>query len=218
MYSQISLKTTDQKTLSSNFFDVENPKGGVVYLHMMPATKESFTKLAERLQDLGWRGIAIDFRGHGNSEGGPDGYLNFSEEEHQKKYFDVLAALDYLLKSGLDKKSISIVGASIGANLGLKLLAQDPEIKKAVLLSPGLSYRGITTKNLVTKLTAGKEVFFIGSEDDNYTKECIDELFGLVPEGVVKQKQIYKEAGHGTTILERAPDSFDIIINFIIND
>jgi dienelactone hydrolase len=204
--------------LAANFFDVKNPKGGIVYLHMMPATKESYNQLAKKLQNLGWVGLALDFRGHGASQDGPEGYLSFSDQEHAQKYLDVLAGIDYLVKKGIPKESIAIVGASIGANLALKVLSEDEKIKKAVLLSPGLSYRGITTKNLATKLSSDKEVLLIGSQDDNYTIECIEELYGLIPKGVKKQKQVYKDAGHGTTMLERQPDCENIIINFINND
>lgn len=215
MYSQIGLKASDGKKLAANFFEAPEPKGGVVFLHMMPATKSSYTDLAQQFQKLGWEGIAVDFRGHGASEGGPEGYLEFSDEQHQEKYLDVDAAVDYLKKQGIDERSMSIVGASIGANLALKYLAQNEKINIAVLLSPGLNYRGVTTKDLVTKLDKNKRVLFVGSEDDNYSKEYIDELYGLIPEGAIKQKQIYKDAGHGTTMLERKADCAETIINFI---
>jgi alpha-beta hydrolase superfamily lysophospholipase len=216
MYSQVEIKALDGKKLSANLFESPTVKGGVIFLHMMPATKASYTSLAQKFQELGWEGIAVDFRGHGASEGGPEGYLNFSDQQHQEKYLDISAAVDYLKKHNIGEDKISIIGASIGANLALKYLVQNEVIKTAVLLSPGLNYRGITTKDLVTKLGTGKRVLFVGSEDDNYTKECIEELYGLVPAGVEKQKQIYKDAGHGTTMLERNADCAEIIINFII--
>ncbi len=215
MYSQVELRTSDGKNLSANLFEVQNAKGGVVFLHMMPATKASYTDLAQKFQDLGWEGIAVDFRGHGTSDGGPEGYLEFGDKQHQEKYLDIEAATDYLKKHNISEDKISIIGASIGANLALKYLALNEKIKSAVLLSPGINYRGVTTKDLVTKLSNGKRILFIGSEDDNYTKECIDELYGLTPEGVEKQKQIYKDAGHGTTMFERKADCAEIIINFI---
>ena len=216
MYSQISLKTLDGKKLAANLFESTNARGGVVFLHMMPATKSSYTDLAQRFQNLGWEGIAVDFRGHGASDGGPEGYLEFSDLQHQEKYLDIDAAVNYLKSRHIDESDIAIIGASIGANLALKYLVQSKGIKSAILLSPGLNYRGITTKDLATRLVSEKRVLFVGSEDDNYTKECIEELYGLVPEGVEKKKQIYKDAGHGTTMLERNADCAEIIINFII--
>jgi alpha-beta hydrolase superfamily lysophospholipase len=215
MFSNVDLKTSDGKKIAGNYFDTTNPKGWIVYLHMMPATKESYTALAQKFQSEGFSGIAIDFRGHGDSQDGPDGYVNFNDSQHQSKINDVKAAVDFCLDRGTIPIKVSLVGSSIGANLALDYLVQNDSVNKAVLLSPGLDYRGITTKNLITKLTIGKSVFMIGSEDDNYVVECVNELYGLVPEGVTKEKIILKDAGHGTTMIERHPETMEEIINFV---
>lgn len=214
MLSQIALKTADGKKIAGDFFDTASPKGLVVYLHMMPAAKESYLKLAEKLQNDGYAGLAIDFRGHGASEGGPEGYLKFSDQEHQRKINDVSAAAEFIFGKypGLP---LALVGASIGANLALQSGVQDERINKIVLLSPGLNYRGIGVKNFITKLSELKNIFMAASRDDNYAAECVEELYGLIPEGVKKQKAIFDDAGHGTAMFERHPELEENIINFI---
>lgn len=216
MYSQVKIKTSDKKELTGNFFEVKNPKGLIAYFHMMPATKASYTPLAQKLQSEGYAGIAIDFRGHGSSEGGPEGYLIFTDKQHQDKINDLKAAVGFIRDSYDDKQlPVCLIGASIGANLSLWLATEDVGIKKVILLSPGLNYRGINSKVLVTKIPLSTQVLFVGSEDDNYTVEGIQEVFGLIPDGVKKQKIILKDAGHGTTMYERRPELVENIINFI---
>ena len=43
----IFLKTSDGVRVAADVYDVAHPKGWVVFLHMMPATKESWWGLAE---------------------------------------------------------------------------------------------------------------------------------------------------------------------------
>jgi alpha-beta hydrolase superfamily lysophospholipase len=215
MYSQVTIQTSDGKKLTGNLFEVGNPKGLVAYFHMMSATKESYTSLAEKLQDMGYTGIAMDFRGHGCSEGGPEGYLDFTDEQHQDKINDIKAAVKFIRGYHVKALPVCLIGASIGANLSLWMATEDMGVKKIILLSPGLNYRGINSRSLITKIPTSTEILFAGSEDDNYTVEGIQELFGLAPEGVRRQKIIFKDAGHGTAMCERHPELVENIINFI---
>ena len=115
---------------------------------MMPATKKSFHQLAEEFQNIGYESIAIDLRGHGESDKGPESIL------------DLEIAVDYLVKNrGAKSDKISFIGASIGANLSLQYISEHSEFKTAILLSPGLNYRGIKTEPMVKNLKAGQKVF-----------------------------------------------------------
>ncbi|BCX16038.1 MAG: hypothetical protein KatS3mg098_267 [Candidatus Parcubacteria bacterium] len=212
---KVSLKTEDGRVLAANYFEVTNPEGWVLYLHMMPATKESFNDLAQKLAQKRFAGLALDLRGHGESEGGPQGYLSFSDKEHQDSYFDVLAGIDFLKSRGATEEKIYLVGASIGANLALKYLAQHPQARGGVLLSPGINYRGITTRDLVVHLSTSSRVIFLASRDDGDNASEVEELFALVPEGVKKEKIILENAGHGTKILENEAWVTERIIDFL---
>jgi dienelactone hydrolase len=212
----LSLVTADGVRLTADFFSVESPRGWILYLHMMRATKESFVPLAQLLALSGYAGLAVDLRGHGQSQGGPQGYESFSELEHQTSRQDVDAALVFLETQGASKDHIVIVGASIGANLALDALARDRSLAAAVLLSPGLDYHGLITKSAVTRLAAPQRVFFASSQDDGYNTQEVEELFGLVPSGVGKDKVVFTRAGHGTTMLEKEPSLADAIVRFIV--
>ncbi|MFZ0957079.1 MAG: alpha/beta fold hydrolase [Candidatus Sulfotelmatobacter sp.] len=79
----------------------------VVLAHGGRFTKESWRKQAEVLADAGFRVLAIDFRGYGQSVPG-------SQNEDWKHYPDVLAAVRYLHNAGAN--SVSVVGASMGGD------------------------------------------------------------------------------------------------------
>ena len=217
--NKIFLTTKDNVKIAANLYEVENPIGWLVLVHMMPATKESFNDLAQRLQNLGYESIAIDLRGHGESDKGPNGFLKFSDSEHQKSILDLEAAVDYLIKNRkATPDKISFIGASIGANLSLQYISEHPEFKTVVLLSPGLNYRGIKTEPLVKNLKTGQKVFFVSAADDPNSKNNAEEnqrLHDLVPNGVEKRIKIYERGGHGTDILKNQLELTSLIIEFI---
>lgn len=121
--SDMFLKTIDNKKIAANLYKVENPKGWLILIHMMPAAKESWKKFAEEMRESGYESLAIDLRGHGESEGGPDGYQKFSDEEHQNGIYDLEAAWEFLKSAGAKPEKTALIGASIGANLALEFIA-----------------------------------------------------------------------------------------------
>ena len=124
--------TAENVTIVGNYWKGTNGKAAIL-LHMMPATKESFTPFAEKLHEKGWSVLAIDLRGHGESTkkihgelSTPMNYQEFSDEEHQSSMHDVEGARDWLEAQGIATENIVIGGASIGANLAINYMAKDP--------------------------------------------------------------------------------------------
>lgn len=215
---KIYLTTEDGIKIAADSYEAENPLGWLVMAHMMPATKESWKGLAEYFRRAGYESLAIDLRGHGESDGGPTGYNNFSDGDHQKSIFDLKAAVDYLVKEKRAQPGkISFVGASVGANLALEFLSENPEFKTAVLLSAGLDYDGIKTEPLAKNLKAGQKIFLVSSNDDGDNAAENRKIFGSLPEEVKKDSEmkIYETGGHGTGILAREPELENLILQFI---
>src|SRR5260370_32674493 len=79
---------------------------GVVLAHGGRFTKQSWAKQAQVLTKAGFRVLAIDFRGRGQSRG-PQ-----SKSDDDGAEYHVLAAVSYLHKAGT--KPVSVVGASFG--------------------------------------------------------------------------------------------------------
>ncbi len=215
---KIFLTTEDGVKIAADLYEVDSPRLWAVLVHMMPATKESYQELARKFQGLGYESIAIDLRGHGESDGGPDGYRDFSDQQHQKSALDLEAAADYLAKNRkATSDKIFFVGASIGANLSLRCVSEHPEFPTAVLLSAGSNYHGIKTEPLVENLKTGQKVFFVSGKDDGNNAEENRTLYDLMPAGTQKKIQVYENGGHGTDILKNRPDLTELIIGFIKN-
>ncbi len=214
--NKISLATKDGVKIAADLYSVDNAVGWLVLVHMMPATKESYKDLATRLQRLGHESVAIDLRGHGESDGGPNGYLKFSDADNQKSILDLEAATSYLIQErGAAPDKIYFIGASIGANLSLQYIGEHLEYKTAILLSAGLNYHGIKTEPLVKNLKAGQKVFLVSAKDDDNNVEESQKLFDLTSVGIEKEIKIYNSGGHGTDILGNQSDLNNLIIEFI---
>jgi len=228
---KVSLTTKDGVKIVGNLYEVENPLGWLILVHAMPETKESYQELAQRFQNVGYESIAIDLRGHGESNSGPSGYLDFSNAEHQKSILDLDAAVSGLIQNrNAVPGKIYFIGASIGANLVLQFISEHSEFsaeggsasggKKAVLLSAGLNYRGIKTEPMVKNLKAGQKVLFVSSKDDTNNEEVAQEnqkLYNLLPDTIKKESEIkiYPSGGHGTDILKNQPELISLILEFL---
>src|SRR5690349_13876649 len=149
----VLLESSDGVRIQGAFYAADQLRGQALLLHMMPATKESWSAFAFALAERGISCLAIDLRGHGASDGGPDGYRGFSDAEHQAKRLDVEAALAWLRAKG--SAPLRVAGASIGANLAIRAAAEHADVAACLALSPGLAYRGVTTADAVAALREG---------------------------------------------------------------
>lgn len=216
---KISFITSDNIKIVGDYYLTEG-KQAVILLHMMPSTKESWRALAQKLNQNNISALAIDLRGHGESQGGPESYKNFSDAKHQASINDLEAALEFLESKGFKEEDINLAGASIGANLALWFLVKQPLIKKTVLLSAGYDYRGLLTKPLVRQLHKGQAVYFVGSQDDNRSSgescgQMAQGLFNLVPPGVKKDLKIFEGSEHGTDIFTAYPEFVEEIADWL---
>jgi pimeloyl-ACP methyl ester carboxylesterase len=102
----------------------------VVLAHGGQFNKESWSPQAHTLVAAGFRVLALDFRGYGNSHGPGD-----SDPDDAPLHFDVLAAVHYLRQHGA--KTIAIVGASMGGGAAgdASITAPPGTIDRLVFLS-----------------------------------------------------------------------------------
>ncbi len=125
---QVSFPTQDGGLIYADLYG----KGdrGVVLAHGGRFNKASWEKQARILAKAGFRVVAIDFRGYGQSRGPGQ-----SQPLGAPLHFDVLAAVRYLRKTGA--KTVSVVGGSMGggAAADASIQAQPGEIDRLVLLA-----------------------------------------------------------------------------------
>ncbi len=206
---KVEFQTPDSVKIVADYYAAPGSTQGVVLVHMMPATRSSWGEFALKLQAAGYQVLAIDLRGHGESGGGD--YHEFSDAEHQASIKDLEAAAKFLQDKEVD--SLAFAGASIGANLALQYLAENPETKAVVLLSPGLDYRGIKIEPLAAQIKDKNKILFVGAEDDAGTMDgSCEEIAALLGP---PQKICFEHGGHGTNLFASHPELMDKILDFL---
>lgn len=125
---------------------------GVVLAHGGRFDKESWQKQAQILAQAGFRVLAIDFRGHGQSRGGKR-----TGPDDEGTRFDVLAAIRYLRATGA--RTVSVVGASFGGGAAAEasVEAEPGEIDRLALLAHAVIDRPERMK--------GRKLFIVSRDD-----------------------------------------------------
>jgi len=180
---------------------------GALLLHMDGRSSQDWKYFGEKLNRGGYHVLAIDLRGHGKSittvEGEPLTHAMLTESHYKAMLEDVRAGVKYLRENTtVAKDQISLVGASIGANLALLYASQDAQVKNIVLLSPGLDYKGIVADEAIAKY-GDRPIFIAVSKEDNYSAKS-----SLVLDASAEGRryfQVYTGAGHGTKMMSREP-------------
>jgi len=125
---------------------------GVVLAHGGRFNKESWRPQARTLAEAGFRVLAFDFRGYGQSRGPGQ-----SQPLGAPLQFDVLAAVRYLRKTGA--RTVSIVGGSMGggAAADASIEAEPGEIDRLVLLA--------AQANGPPEKMKGRKLFIVSRDD-----------------------------------------------------
>jgi pimeloyl-ACP methyl ester carboxylesterase len=146
----VSFPTSDGGVVSADSYGAG--ERGVALAHGGRFSKGSWAKQAQALAAAGFRVLAIDFRGYGQSRGPGD-----SDPMSAPLHLDVLAAVRYLRKSGA--KTISVVGASMGGGAAgdASIQSEPGEINRLVFL-------GSAPNGSAEKLKAAS--LFIVARDD----------------------------------------------------
>jgi pimeloyl-ACP methyl ester carboxylesterase len=126
---EVSFPTADGGVIRADLYG--SGDRGVVLAHGARFDKASWGKQAEVLAKAGFRVLAIDFRGYGQSRGGDQSAPGGGE-----KYEDVLAAVRYLRENGA--RTVSLIGASMGGGAAAtaSIHARPGEIDRLILLAP----------------------------------------------------------------------------------
>jgi alpha-beta hydrolase superfamily lysophospholipase len=146
---RISFRTEDGATIVADAYGTG--ERGVVLAHGGRFNKESWKPQAEAIARAGFRVLAIDFRGYGDSSG-PGQQDVFTAPLH----LDVLGAVQYLRTTGAT--SVSLIGGSLGGWAAANAAASEPAaINRLILIG---SDAGRTPE----RITAPK--LFIVTRDD----------------------------------------------------
>jgi hypothetical protein len=210
-----TVQTTDDILLHGITNAPSSIQIGVLCLHMMPATKESFIPLLDSLESLGVLAWAIDFRGHGEStNNGTLDYQTFQDRDHQNYIIDARTVYIEMKKVVLPT---TVIGASIGANIALQLQVEF-SMPQSILLSPGLNYRGVETLPSAEEITHDQACLIMTSEELRQTGQPAKKEAETIYTTLKTEKKtikIYPSTAHGTQILDTDPEALKEVVKFI---
>jgi len=125
-FKEIDLKTNDGTTINNLYFETENPKGVVYFLHGNAGNLSISGNVAPLYLESGYNVFITDYRGFGKSEG--------TTTDQTQLFSDAQLGYDFLKKDFKDDQII-IVGYSIGTGIA-SYLASTNNPKLLILQAP----------------------------------------------------------------------------------
>lgn len=204
----IQVTADDNLTLIGDYYPALSAdsvsKPAVLLLHMIGSNRDSWSPLIPALQNAGYHVLAVDLRGHGATGGD----INWSAATT-----DVQTWLDWLRdQPEVLPDSISIIGASIGANLALIGCANDADCVTAIALSPGLVYYSL--KPDVNQLNK-RSALLIASQNDHYPADSLKQMLTDATGDI--GGRIYAGSTHGTHLFEVSDKVREGLITTIVS-
>jgi len=186
----------------ASVYGVESGTGttGVVLGHMYLSDHCEWTDFTHRLVAAGFRVLAIDFRGYGDSRGGAASRLDR----------DIAAAVARLRKDGATR--VELVGASMG---GAAVLVAASWIRQAVdgvvSLSGPAAYRGLDALRAVRRSHVPVR-FVVGTLDPPFAADAVR----LMKAAAARDKAILRllVGSHGSSLL-RQPRASAFVLRFL---
>lgn len=219
---EIQIRTTDGVLLRGTWRAAEG--GGertALLLHMLGRTRADFEPLVAELLAQGISSFAIDFRGHGESvkQAGSEAVLNYREFDHLTWpgiLKDVAPAIQFIESKGVTRSSITIVGGSIGANAAVIAASGDRQVRAAVLLSPGMDYRGLRIGDALDGW-GNRPLLVLATSGDTYSLSTAQKIRDrFAGQNRVKVEIYPGQTAHGTELFTGVPGATKKIADWIV--
>lgn len=184
-FKEVVLDTKDGQEINALHFQLENPKGVILYFHGNKGNLNRWGTIVPYLLDYNYEVFVIDYRGYGKSTG----KLN-----EAAMYKDALEVYDYL-KQQYNEENIVVYGRSLGATFASKVGAERAPkhivleapfytmkhaAKKFFALSPTFLMKYTFNNEILVKKFKSPVTIFHGDEDATTSFEESKELFKKV--------------------------------------
>jgi dienelactone hydrolase len=204
----VVIAAADGLELNATFYALEGLENapGVILLHMLGSNRTIWETvgLVDELAANGYAVLALDMRGHGETGGSQDWVQVEDDIQRVWQYF--------VDRPEVDAEKTAVLGASIGSNMALIAAANEPAMRTAILLSPGLVFRGVAPAERLPDY-GDRPLLIVASENDYYSEDSANKLAETaVGETSVK---IYQTAGHGTEMFAPQPDLTPLILDWL---
>ncbi len=130
----------------------------VLLLHADGRSRADFDVLHDDLGKASFHSLALDLRGHGESAGTPD------EAGYQAMVSDVNQAIAWLQARGAEK--VAIVGAELGATVGLIAAAENKAVSNVVMIEPRLTSKGLRISSAMSGYGGRPLLIVVGQSDE----------------------------------------------------
>lgn len=192
-----------------------SPQHGVVLVHGLNEDQGRWLGTVEELAARGATVLTFDLRGHGRSTmRGNETYelANFTAEDFLRMDMDAAAAVEVLRGRGV-APCLAVGGASIGANLALRVAAAKPLVVSTVaLLSPGADYHGVALAE-AAKAYPERPLLIAYGRGDAYAAQSGAELAQRM--GGRAARVVLESPAHGTNLLAE-PGFQDQIVAWLL--
>ncbi|MFV2040083.1 MAG: alpha/beta hydrolase [Acidimicrobiales bacterium] len=155
---------------------------GIVLAHMRGRDKTTWYAFARNAAQAGYRALAFDFRGYGESTGERDTDLDV----------DLIAAVEYLRSEGIT--STVVMGASMGATATVNV-ASRLELAAAVSLSAPGEFLGLPAIDVADDIS--EPLLLVVAENDQPYADAAVEIDARAP---ITQLQMFAGNAHGTNL------------------
>lgn len=220
---RITLQVSKEMSLYGDFYP-ENSKKAIILIHMYKQDRTSWDFLIPELRKEGYNILTIDLRGHGEST---DVVKEPTENDFKSMASDLSTAIDFLNKNKINE--ISVIGAELGANVGINFVVDEPKIQRIVLLSPGIEYQGINTVESIKRYDrpllilfskddeysgeSSGELLVLSGGDNSFAWESTNQLFNLSPSRARLEQ--YEGNNHGIEILRNLDESRKLLFEWL---
>lgn len=206
---EIRIEAEDGLELVGLYYAPELSEGGesapaVLLMHHGSSVKESFIDFIPVLHEAGYAALTVDLRGHGATGGRPDWDIAMDDTDRWITWLSE--------QENVDPERVSIVGASIGGDLGLNVMAVDERIQTIVVMSPSVEVQGVRTDGAVEAI-GERPVFLIGGSGDAAAVEALTTLLPLM--GGDGQARLYNTSACCSFLFMLEDDLADSIIAWL---
>ncbi|MFH2201493.1 MAG: alpha/beta fold hydrolase [Elusimicrobiota bacterium] len=220
----VEIKTKDGWTLAGSYQPAREDQLTFILLHDAHGRRQNWYWLTRRMERKGLGFLAIDMRGHGQSQNPPEGkeasWRKFKRAKRDNDWEnireDVEAAVAFLEEHGVPSETIALGGADVGGSIALKYAALHEEIEMVFLLSPGFSYQEVLTVNAM-RAYRRRPILLVVADDDRRSSTETPILFQFARNaaGPENATLLRTEKGHGTRMLYYNKGVTDKIVGWI---